>query len=108
MLCAEGLADDPLGALARVLGHVLRAQAHAGEREPLRFTAALTDGERIYALRYASDAFPPSMYYCDKGDRLLVVSEPLDSRDGDWTEVGPSQLLSVDAEGVRLRPFAPA
>ena len=108
LLIADGLDEDPAGALARVVGHVLRALAHAGERDPFRFTAALTDGERLYAVRFSSDDHPPSMYYCDTSEKLLVVSEPLDSRDCDWHSVPASHLLCADAGGIRVRPFAPA
>ena len=108
LLLANGLEDDPTGALERVVGQVLRLVAHAGEREPFRFTVALADGERIYALRYASDEFPPSMYFRQADDALLVVSEPLDSRDTDWRVVPASGLLVCDGSGVDVQAFAPA
>ena len=105
LLLAEGLDTDPAGALARVVGQVLRLVAHSGEREPFRFTVALSNGQCIYALRYASDEHPPSLYYRQDGDQLLVVSEPLDSHATDWHTIDPSHLLCADAGGVRVQPF---
>ena len=55
--------------------------------EPLRFTAAYTDGETLVAYRWACDDKPPSLYWRESPGGLLVVSEPIDAdRDG-WREI---------------------
>jgi predicted glutamine amidotransferase len=58
-----GLDADPLGALARAVGFVEHAMQLHGVTEPLRLTAALTDGVRVYAVRYASDRAAPTLFY---------------------------------------------
>ena len=84
---ARGLAEDPLGAMARTLKAVRGLMAEAGVDEPLRFTAALTDGEALYAFRWACDGQPPSLYVRKAEGGLTVVSEPIDGRKDGWREV---------------------
>ena len=87
MALAQGLAEDPLGAMARTLAQV-RALARAAEiDEPLRFTAAFTDGESLVAYRWACDGRPPSLYWRESAGALLVVSEPIDADRAGWREV---------------------
>jgi glutamine amidotransferase len=84
---AQGLAEDPLGAMARTLKAVRGLMAEAGVSEPLRFTAALTDGADLYAFRWACDGHPPSLYVRKADGGLTVVSEPIDGRKDGWREV---------------------
>ena len=84
---ALGLAQNPVAALARTLKAVRGLMADAGAREPLRFTAAFTDGESLFACRWASDGQPPSLYFREMDGHLLVVSEPIDDRARGWREV---------------------
>jgi glutamine amidotransferase len=84
---ANGLAEDPVGAMARTLKAVRGMMREAGVDEPLRFTAALTDGESLYAFRWACDDRPPSLYWREAESGLIVVSEPIDGRRDGWREV---------------------
>jgi predicted glutamine amidotransferase len=56
----------------------------AGIDEPLRFAAALTDGETLYAFRWACDGRPPSLYFRQTEAGLIVVSEPIDGCREGW------------------------
>lgn len=114
----DGLDADPIGAIARTTGHVFAAMQSAGIAEPLRLTAALTDGERIYAVRWSSDAQSPSLFYgAGAGvrgtddevddDSILVLSEPLDSDSEHWSAVGEGMALAVEGSKVRVAPFSP-
>ena len=51
-----GLEDDPIGALERMAGFVEAAGHRIDVAEPLQMTVGLSDGERVYAVRYASGA----------------------------------------------------
>ena len=44
---------DPIGATQRTLATIAEIVRESGTRDPLRFTSALTDGETLYAFRYA-------------------------------------------------------
>lgn len=84
---AQGLAEDPLGAMARTLNAIREMMEAFGVEEPLRFTAALTDGEDLYAFRWACDGRPPSLYFREAEGGLTVVSEPIDGKSEGWREV---------------------
>ncbi|MGP9820363.1 class II glutamine amidotransferase [Salinarimonas sp. NSM] len=87
MALANGLAEDPIGAMARTLATV-RAMVRAAEiDEPVRFTAAFTDGESLVAYRWACDDRPPSLYWRESATGLLVVSEPIDAEREGWREM---------------------
>ena len=101
---AQGLAEDPLGAMARTLKAVRRLMAAANVDEPLRFTAALTDGEDLYAFRWACDGCPPSLYVREAKDGLTIVSEPIDGRKDGWREVPKScALIARAGQPVEIR-----
>jgi glutamine amidotransferase len=77
-----------------------------GMKEPLRFTAALTNGQDLYAFRYAANDKANSLYYRASGDNIVVVSEPLDSERANWTLVPPSTVIAARAgKPVTLEPF---
>jgi predicted glutamine amidotransferase len=95
---ADGLDTDPVGALARTLGTVRGFMRQAGVAEPLRFTAALTDGRDIFAFRWACDGQPPTLYWREEAGALYVVSEPLDRSLPGWEEV-PKGCAFVARQG---------
>jgi glutamine amidotransferase len=98
---AFGLALEPVEAFARMLKHVQAVMADAGVEEALRFTCALTDGETLWAFRWASDDKAPSLYYRETPDALLVVSEPLDTERACWREA-PQGCALIAAPGRPL------
>jgi glutamine amidotransferase len=95
--CAQGLDEDPVGAMARTLRAVRDVMAAADVNEPLRFTAALTNGADLYAFRWACDGCPPSLYVRKAEGGLTVVSEPIDGRKEGWREVPKGCALIAKA-----------
>lgn len=83
----QGLAEDPIGGMARTLKAIRRIMSDAGIDEPLRFTATLTDGERLHAFRWACDSRPATLYWRETPTGLVVVSEPLDGQRAGWRDV---------------------
>jgi predicted glutamine amidotransferase len=75
----------------------------------LRMTAALSDGKRLYALRYATDAAAPSLYYRWSETRggMAVVSEPLEAEEGGWNEIASSTFCTFDGDRVTVEDFMP-
>ena len=67
----DGLA--PGAALAAALGDALGLMREAGTAEPLRCAAALADGDTIHAVRWSSDARPPSLYLCQRSDSVVIA-----------------------------------
>lgn len=74
---------------------------------PVRFAAALSDGEKIYAFRYASDDKPPTLYVnrCEGG--TIVASEPLQDRAcpkcPEWRAVPPNTAVIVQGNQIEYR-----
>ncbi len=95
-----GLDNDPIGAMRESLSLVEREMTAAGVEDPLRFTAALSDGTRLIAFRYSSDPHAPTLYHTGSGSgALTVVSEPLDTDRARWTAVPTQHVLSIYQDG---------
>ena len=106
----RGLEQDPVGAMRATLDEVKAAMRASGVAEPLRFTATLTDGETLWAFRWACDARPPSLYYKQDAAGLRLVSEPIDGQREGWHEVPRGatlvarrgEVVSLEVGGVGL------
>jgi glutamine amidotransferase len=119
-----GLEQDPLGALARMTGFIEQTGRAQGIDEVLWMTVAVSDGQRLWAVRYASDGDAPSLYYSgDMGDIFrinpelrktmgldtrVIVSEPVGKYAEMWRAVPQSSSVEVIDAEVEVRPFAPA
>ena len=108
LLLANGLGQDPKRACTKTLQFIDGVMREAGEKEPLRVTAALSDGRSVFALRHASDATPETLYVRNRksSDGTLVVSEPLDNGREDWQCVPPQSFVTLGPGGVSIEPFA--
>jgi predicted glutamine amidotransferase len=123
-----GLIDDPIAAIARMAGFVEATAAAAGVQEPaLQMTVGVSDGMRVYAVRYASgpevnslfvseEAASVRMLYPDnerpphfRDDARVVVSEPLTDLPGLWREVptGTALIIGKGIEEQTFRPITP-
>lgn len=98
---ANGLEDDPVAAIAATLRQVHAMMRASNVREALRFTAALTDGERLWAFRWASDERPATLYWRQDAQGLVVVSEPIDEDGALWQAV-PSGGWLLAAPGAPI------
>lgn len=106
LLFGAGLEDDPVGALARTVRSVVGVMQNNGITEPFRMTSLLTDGERVFALRYSTDEIPPSLFWWPQKERLLIVSEPLDSEMDHWRDVPAAHILVSEGHGnTAVLPF---
>ena len=104
----EGLAKDPKAALERATARMEDLSRHKGSIPHFRMTAAFSDGERLYAVRYASDDQAPTLYHrwSERLQGRAVVSEPLDA--GECWEAVPQGSFCTFAGGeVRVEPFRP-
>jgi len=105
-IMGAGGADDPVGATTRVLDVLTDLVNSGAQRDPLRFTSALTDGKDLYAFRYAVNDNANTLYYRAAGDEVVIVSEPLDKDRSIWTPVPANHVLIARAgERVELMPM---
>ena len=116
---ANGLEDDPAGAMAATVAEIEQVVRDHGSNAALRMTVAASDGERVIAFSYSTDRASPSLFYItgpslaerigrDAAGAVLVLSEPLDEATEDWIEVPDRHMLTARAGEVTLAPFAPA
>jgi predicted glutamine amidotransferase len=119
-----GLEQDPLGALARMAGLIERTARAHGVREPLWMTLGVSDGESIWAVRYASDGDAPTLYYSRDVKDLaflnprirevlgeharVVVSEPIGKLAEIWSELPQASALHARAGKIEIMPFVPS
>jgi predicted glutamine amidotransferase len=106
---AEGLEVDPRGALERAAARFIALARRKGAAPWLRITAALSDGQALYAVRYATDDAAPSLYHrwSETRQGRAVVSEPLETGEADWEEVPTASFCTFRGAGVTVEPFLP-
>jgi glutamine amidotransferase len=120
-----GLEQEPLTALERMAGFIEATGRRHGVAEPLQMTVAVSDGERIFAARYASGPVVNSLFVtADAGavralhpedprfdgfsdEARAVVSEPLGDLPGLWHEVPAGTALVVQPGDDEQVPFSP-
>lgn len=97
---------DPVTATARTMAQLAQLVDQGGYNEPLRFTAALSNGHDLYAFRYAVNDQSNSLYYRATEDGVVIVSEPLDRDHANWTAVPDNSVLIARAgQPLVLQPF---
>lgn len=107
MMLDEGLEHDPQAAATRAAAEVLDVQRRAGIEPSFKLTAAFSDGETLYAVRYSTDAAAPTLYTAGMPSGRCLVSEPFDREAGAWQAVPPSSFVAMTRDGVAIRPFQP-
>jgi predicted glutamine amidotransferase len=120
-----GLADDPIGGLERAVGLVEKTARAHGVEHPVQMTIGLSDGERLWAVRYSSEGRSRTLFVSAEVEALralhpdsprlrelsdedrAVVSEPLGDLPGVWNEVPESTALILQHGLDERRPFQP-
>lgn len=116
---------DLVKALGAAVADVAAMKKEAGVTEPSTINVTISDGQNLVAMRYVStkEEKPLTLYYavgsryeCRDGithmlpadgapRAVLVVSEKLTGRKGDWIEVEPNTMVIVDpAFAIRVQP----
>ncbi|AXI42424.1 class II glutamine amidotransferase [Sulfitobacter sp. SK011] len=105
-----GLDADPKAALENAVAQFEALSRKSGQGPHIRMTAALSDGETLFAVRYASDHLAPSLYYQWNAawQGWAVVSEPYDTAFGDWIEVPKGSFCRFTATECEIVPFQPS
>jgi glutamine amidotransferase len=105
-ILGAGADADPVTATLRTLASLTELVRASGTSEPVRFTAALSDGHSLYAFRYANNDTANSLYYREAGGNVVVVSEPLDMERAFWKPVPPSHfIVARGGKAVALEPL---
>jgi glutamine amidotransferase len=120
-----GLEQDPIAALERTVGFIEELARERGIEDPVQASFGVSDGESLWAVRYASGGSARSLYVSADPETIrrlhpenprfarlshddrLVVSEPFSDLPGVWEPVPEATALTVQRGGVlEMRPFA--
>lgn len=107
-----GLDGAPRAALETTIGYVEAEAERLGIDMLVRFTAAFSDGETLYAVRYATDRFAPTLYSGPFGnesdmDGFCLVSEPFEDFPWTWSEIPADSFVEITDNGLAISPFRP-
>ncbi|RZI97706.1 MAG: class II glutamine amidotransferase [Rubrivivax sp.] len=90
-------------AVRQVLLGTVDEMAARGIETPLRFSAALADGEQLWAVRWASDDKPPSLYIKPQPGGWAIASEPLGDDAEAWSPLAKGELVHVHDGRIERR-----
>ena len=120
-----GLQDDPLGALERAVGFVEATGREHGVEHPIQMTVGMSNGERLWAVRYSSEHQSRTLFVSEHADTLrklhpanlrlqqftdedrIVVSEPPGDLPGVWLAIPESTALVIQPGADEQQPFNP-
>jgi predicted glutamine amidotransferase len=120
-----GLEHNPPTAMEQAVGFVESRALERGVENPVQGTFGISDGERLWAIRYSSEHASRTLYFSEDVDALrrlhpenqrlqqlsqgdrVVVSEPLSDLPGAWLEVPESTTLIVADGELAQQPFHP-
>jgi predicted glutamine amidotransferase len=121
-----GLEDDPIAALERTVGLIEAIAARHGIEDAVQGTFGVTDGNTLWAVRYATQGRPRTLFASNDADAIrrlypdneraqrlsdqdrVIVSEPFNDLPGIWQEIPPGTAVTVRHLGsLHERPFRP-
>jgi predicted glutamine amidotransferase len=120
-----GLEDDPPRAVQEAVGLIEETGRRHGVEHPIQMTVATTNGESIWAFRYASEGRARSLFFSTEVQALkmlypddarlqglddesrLIVSEPLGDLVGAWNEVPESSWGVIQPGRDEIHTFTP-
>ena len=122
---SNGLQDDPILGLERAVGFIEETARRRGIPDPVQATFGVSDGQRLWAVRYASNGQPRTLFASSDASAIrrlypenetfqrlndedrIVLSEPLVDLPGLWNEVPPSTAGVVQPGQDEIRPVRP-
>jgi len=121
-----GLEQDPIGSLERTIGFIEATARRLGVDDPVQGSFGVSDGESLWAVRYATNGKPRSLFASADPESIrhlhpenptfqrlspddrVIVSEPFSDLPGVWHEIPPSTAVTVRRGGVlEQQPFHP-
>lgn len=117
-----GLEDEPLKALEQMAGLIEQIGGEHAVEYPLQMTLGLSDGQRLFAVRYSSERQSRTLYHSKSieglreinpaferfsKDACVVVSEPLSEMTEYWEEIPESSALVIAGGEIATFGFEP-
>ncbi|RXJ74235.1 class II glutamine amidotransferase [Veronia nyctiphanis] len=102
LLLQNGLDANPRQAMVETLSIVEQAMASKNIDEPFKACIALSNGNKIFGVRYSSDSKPPTLFYKTTPDAVVMASEPFDENRSGWRSVSPQSFLEISESDVKV------
>lgn len=102
-----GLDTDPLAALRMVIERACAVAASRDVPFSMRFTAALSDGDRLIAIRHATDDRAPTLFHAELASGHCLVSEPFEDDTAVFGAVEANRAIVIDDHGIETLAFEP-
>jgi glutamine amidotransferase len=117
-----GLEEDPISALELMTGLVEHLAEDHAIANAMQMTIGLTDGERLFAVRYSTSHQSRTLFHSRTSDALdelnpqaatfdensvAIVSEPFTHLDDYWQEIPESTAVIITDGMIDSRPFIP-
>ncbi len=117
-----GLMENPIPAVARMVGFVEQVAAEAGVEDVLQMTLGISEGTRIIGVRYSTCGESRTLYHSRgiealhelrpevvrfSADARAVVSEPLSELTDFWAQIPESSYVVVEQGAVEVHRFSP-
>ena len=95
--------------LSDAVGFVEHVSREVTGTAQVKFTAAFSDGNTLYAVRYASDGQAPTLFAAPVGSAggYCLVSEPLNDDKDAWVEIPAGSAVIVGEDGLDAAAFDP-
>ena len=118
-----GLEKNPKKALQKMVKRVEKAMTDQAYDGRLNLSCALSDGQKVYTLRYAHNVASKTQFYSSESgwihereckvtgdtyfpeDNIVVVSEPLDRFDNKWHEIPDNSFSTIFQSDVKIETF---
>lgn len=117
-----GLKDDPFKALEQTVGFIEHVGRKNNVANPAQMTLGMSDGKRLFAVRYSTEHQSRSLYHSGDMEALkqinpelkdysrdarAIVSEPLSDMVGAWIPIPESTAVVIENGVVEKHPFKP-
>ena len=103
----HGLNRSVHEAVEKAVAELTKIALDSGENVLVRLAVAISDGQKIWAIRYSSDAKSPSLFY--KFERGLggwcICSEPLQTDFDGWNMLPGNSIATFSKTDFEVAPF---
>ena len=99
LMLKNGLREQPVDAIRQTLLDITQLMENRNIKEPLKASICISDGVKLWAVRYSSDNEAPTVFIRKKGSNISLASEPLE-RNRDWKKITAQSVLVIEGDTV--------
>ena len=99
LMLKNGLREQPVNAIRQTLLDITQLMENRNIKEPLKASICISDGVKLWAVRYSSDNEAPTVFIRKKGSNISLASEPLE-RNRDWKKITAQSILVIEGDTV--------